>query len=150
MRNPFSLLCVELFYLQFHLARQSLTALFISVLCGSCINPGSLQNQSLPSPLPSSPPSWREDPWNNIHIFEDSQTTRYANVFGIAGVRAPKTKRQQIHVKVQHVLVEYPGLAQLLKAPQLGAQVSCAVSLHMPQARNMPHNFKLSFVVLAS
>ena len=50
--------------------------------------------------------------------------------FGVLGVRAPKTRRQQVHAKVQHVLVECPGLAQLLKALQLRAQVSGAVSLY--------------------
>ena len=34
LRDSWSLLCVDLFCSQFHLARQSLTLLFISVLCG--------------------------------------------------------------------------------------------------------------------
>ena len=66
LREPWSLLCVDLFCSQFHMARQSLTLLFISVLCGGYINPGSLQYRqsskhlwisNVPSPLPSSPPS---------------------------------------------------------------------------------------------
>ena len=91
------------------------------------------------------PGEWREVTWKGIHIFENSQTTRYANVFGILGVRAPKTRRQQVHVKVQHVLVECPGLTcnsvLMSRAPSL---------LALARARNMPQNFKLSFVVLAS
>ena len=43
--------------------------------------------------------------------------------FGVLDVRAPKTSRQQVHAHVQHVLVECPGLALLLKALQLRAQV---------------------------
>ena len=72
---------------------------------------------------------WREITWNDVHIFDRSQAARYPNVFGVLGVRAPKTRRQQVHAKVQHVLVECPGLAQLLKALQLRLQVSSAVSL---------------------
>ena len=55
---------------------------------------------------------------------------RKPHVFGIPGARAPKTRRQQVHAKVQRVLVECPGLAQLLKALQLRCQVSGGVSLH--------------------
>ena len=54
------------------------------------------------------PGEWREVTWKGIDIFENSQTARYPNVCGILGVRAPKTRRQQVHAKVQHVLVECP------------------------------------------
>ena len=151
---------VDLFYSQCHLSRQSLTLLFISVLCGGYINPDSLQYHQSSEHLwisnSPSPPAvlatvsgeielglsfvgmfhcllrlgeWREVTWMDIHIFEKSQTSRYPNVFGILGVRSPKTRRQQVHAKVQHVLVECPGLARLLKALQLRAQVSGDVSL---------------------
>ena len=81
------------------------------------------------------PGKWREVTWKDIHIFQNSQTARYPNVFEIPGSHAPKTRRQQVHAKVQHALVECPGLAQLLKALQLRVQVSGAVSLYSGSRR---------------
>ena len=124
MQELWLLPCIDLSCSQFPSARRSLTPLFVSVPCGDRISPGSLQSRqspgSSPSPLPSSPPS------------QEKLNSGYPSFTCSIGRKLPiflEFWAYAIPKRDLHVLVECPGLAQLLKALQLRDQVSGAVSL---------------------
>ena len=53
--------------------------------------------------------------WDDIHIFDDTSASRCGGVLGVVSVRLLKTRRHSVHSQVQHVLVECPSFALLLR-----------------------------------
>ena len=153
LREPWSLLGVDLFFLQVHLARQSLTLLFISVLCCGCINPGSLQyHQSsehlwisnLPSPLPSKPPS--QEQLNLVYPSLECFISGSDQENGEKSLGRILTSSKLRKLPGTPTCLEFEAYAHQKQDASMFTPKSstCSSSVH-----NMPQNFKLSFVVLA-
>ena len=54
--------------------------------------------------------------WCDLHCFTEDETCRYPGVYGLVGIRPPKTRRMPGHAAHQHVLVESEGLGRLMRA----------------------------------
>ena len=54
--------------------------------------------------------------WCDLHCFTEDDNCRYPGVYGLIGIRLPKTRRMPGHAAHQHVLVESEGLGRLMRA----------------------------------
>jgi len=53
--------------------------------------------------------------WGCIMLWDEIEQSRFGDTYGLIRVRQPKTRRMTGHAPVQHVLLEDPGLAALLR-----------------------------------
>ena len=52
--------------------------------------------------------------WCDVKFFDGSLSTRYGKLYGIVIISEPKTRRMAGHAAQQHVLLECPGICQLV------------------------------------
>ena len=60
------------------------------------------------------PAETRQLRWCDVKIVDGSLSTRHEKVCGIVHIREPKTRRMTGHAAQQHVLLECPGICQLV------------------------------------
>ena len=61
------------------------------------------------------PAEVRQLRWCDVNIVDGSLSTRHEKVFGIVHIKEPKTRRMAGHAAQQHVLLECPGICQLVR-----------------------------------
>jgi hypothetical protein len=52
--------------------------------------------------------------WSCVRLWDSVEAARFVTTQGLVRIQHPKTRRMQGHARVQHVLLEDPGLAALL------------------------------------
>ena len=60
------------------------------------------------------PAEARQLRWCDVQIFDGSLSTRHEKVYGIVHTKEPKTSRMTGHAAQQHVLLDCPGVCQLI------------------------------------